>query len=45
MNEGLIKRLPCEICEHYDSDTKKCDIGNNPKENNDPVKGCWDFLT
>lgn len=40
----VIKRLPCNLCEHYDSDANKCDIGNDMEEDNDNVQGCWDFL-
>lgn len=38
------KRLPCELCANYDSDTQKCDLGNNPEVDNDAEQGCWDFL-
>lgn len=44
MVDETIKMLPCDLCNHYNSDTKECDLGNNPEVDNDAEKGCWDFL-
>lgn len=36
-------RLKCTDCRHYDNDIKECSFGNDPKKDNDPKLGCWDY--